>query len=95
MDENRYNTRVRQAMSDKYVDYTWQSNEKHKECQQLENRLFNEQDILTYKEYKMLQRELEECKREYEKLKIQADTWGMARELTMDVADEVCEEVKK
>lgn len=94
MDLNRYNTRVRQAMSDKYVDCSKRRNKIRHEFNQLQEKLENEKEIIPYAEYKRLCRKLEDLGKEYERLRIEWMTWDKAREICMEIADEMCEKVK-
>lgn len=94
MDLNRYNTRVRQAMSDAYVDCSKRRNKIRHEFNQLQEKLENEKEIIPYAEYKRLCRKLEDLEKEYERLRIEWMTWDKAREICMEIADEMCEKVK-
>ena len=94
MDLNRYNTRVRQAMSDAYVYCSKRRNKIRHEFNQLQEKLENEKKIIPYAEYKRLCRKLEDLEKEYERLRIEWMTWDKAREICMEIADEMCEKVK-
>lgn len=94
MDMNRYNTRVRQAMSDAYVECSKRRNEVRHEFNKLDEKLANEKETISYAEYKRLCRKAEELEKEYERLKIEWETWDKAREICMEIADEMCKEVK-
>lgn len=84
-----YNTKVRQAISDEYVKYSKKESEVIKNIEQIALRLANEKDILTYSEYLKLKNEAESLQRKAEKLQIEIDIWDKARELCLNVADEL------
>ena len=90
MNINRYNTKVRQAMSDEYVRTS-------KEKATLENKLFlisqqlssdEVKNTKTYKEYLELKYEAETIQKEIYRLSIEFEIWDKAREICMDIADE-------
>lgn len=89
MDKNRYNTKVRQAMSDEYVRTS-------KEKTKLENELFTISQQLvdnefknntSYKEYIELKHKAETIQTEIYRLGIEHEIWDKAREICMDIAD--------
>ena len=94
MDLNRYNTRVRQAMSDAYVDCGKRRQKVRKELDEVKEKVGNGQETISYAEYNRLVAKAVELQREYDKLKIEREVWDMAREICMEIADEMCEKVK-
>lgn len=52
-------------------------------------RLANEKDILTYSEYLRLKDEAECLRRKAENLQIEINIWDKAREICLNVADEL------
>ena len=94
MDINRYNTRVRQAMSDKYVECSKRMQEIERE--KLEQRRTLErymagEETLTYREYKDLKSSLDCLYSEYRELDIRLAVWDEAREICLNIADEMCD----
>ena len=94
MDLNRYNTKVRQAMSDSYVDCGKRRQKVRKELDEVKEKVGNGQETISYAEYNRLVAKAVELQREYDKLKIEREVWDMAREICMEIADEMCEKVK-
>lgn len=92
-DNNRtnelYNTKVRQAISDEYVRCSKEKSRVIKSIEQISFRLANEKDVLTYSEYLELKNETEYLQRRAGELQIEIDTWDKARELCLNVADEL------
>ena len=86
---NRYSTLVRQAMSDKYVEYTKRKVAIHKEQIETAERLANEKETLPYQKYIELQREYELVERKYRNELLKLSVWDQAREICMDCADEM------
>lgn len=92
MDINRYNTRVRQAISDKYVECTKRKQEIGTQLLILRNKLtsFMDDEItLTYTDYTNLKSSIDELNRELKRLDIERDIWDKAREICLDIADEM------
>ena len=90
---DRYNTLVRHAMSDKYVECTKKKCEIGKKLNDLYSFLnSSEGENLPHNYYLKLQKDLEHYEREHERLKIELNIWGEAREICMDIADEVFKE---
>lgn len=92
MDENRYNTRVRHAISNEYVECM-------KNMQNLERRLLwiqkhieEEQDTITMKDYNHFKFEMDEIEKKVKVWKIAMDVWDQAREICLNIADEMCKE---
>lgn len=84
-----YNTKVRQAISDEYVRCSKEKSKTMKNIEQISLRLVNERNILTYSEYLKLKDEAECLRRKAESLQIEVDTWDKAREICLDVTDEL------
>jgi hypothetical protein len=89
MNINKYNTRVRQVISDKYVECSKTKSMVIKERQLIMSRLELEKGTLSYEEYIRLQKKTETMAKEIEELSIQLNVWDMAREICLNVADEV------
>lgn len=94
MDINRYNTRIRQAVSDKYVECGKRIAEIHKEESALQVRLtrfMDGIDNIPYQEYIDIRSSLEQLHMEEHIISIRRDVWSEARELCLDIADEMDE----
>lgn len=85
----KYNTRVRQAMSDEYVKCSKRKCQLLREYKEAAERLKIEMDILSYRKYKELECEVDDLKRQYETEKIRLDVWDQAREICLNIADEM------
>lgn len=84
----KYNTLVRQAISDKYVECSKTKSMVSKERQLIISRLELEKETLPYNEYIRLQKKAETMAKEIEELSIQLNVWDMAREICLNVADD-------
>lgn len=94
MDINRYNTRVRQAMSDKYVECSKRKQENEQEILKAKRKLTSYMDgeeQLTYKEYIDVRSTIDILSLENNELDIELAVWDEARELCLNIADEMCE----
>lgn len=85
----KYNTRVRQAMSDEYVKCAKRKSQLLREYEEVVERLKIEKDTLSYRQYKELECKTDDLKRQYEHEKIRHDVWDQAREICLNIADEV------
>lgn len=97
MEEQRYNKRVRQAISDKYVEYSKMYADTHKEFLEAESRLKGEnaKKRLSYDEYVDLGKYIFKLREEMKVLKIQIDIWDAARAICLDIIDEECGKAKR
>ena len=87
---NKYNTTVRRAMSDKYVECVKQKNEAWRKVNELDSKLKSKEGMrLPYEEYVKLQKDLDYYERTHRRLKIEQDVWDQAREICMELADEM------
>jgi hypothetical protein len=86
-----YNTRVRQAISDEYIECSNMYSAIHKKCAEIESKLQdrNTKKTLSYEEYIDLEKYLNSLKEEMKTIKIQIDVWNAAREICLDIADEI------
>ena len=92
MDINRYNTRVRQAVSGKYIECSKRLQEVGKQMHDTEvrlNRYLNSDEQLTYREYIDLKSSIGRLRNEKIELSIALDVWNEAREICLDIADEM------
>lgn len=85
----KYNTKVRQAISDEYIKCSKNRAEAMREYEEIAIRLANEMDKLTHTQYMALQDRANYLRREMEELSIRIDTWDKAREICLNIADEV------
>lgn len=90
MDIHKYNTQVRQAMSDKYVECSKRRNAISKEILSIKQKLVQEMYTITHIEYTKLKSEIEKLNNEYTRLTVELKIWDQARELCLDTADEIC-----
>ena len=90
MDINRYNTKVRQAMSDNYVRTSKEKAKLENELLATSQQLTSEEtkSTMTYKDYMELKQKAEIIQREIYRLSIEHEIWDEAREICMDIADE-------
>lgn len=85
----KYNTRVRQAMSDEYVKCSKTKCQLSREYEKVLEMLKTEKDTLSYRKYKELECKAEDLKAQYETEKIRLDVWDVAREICLNIADEM------
>lgn len=85
----KYNMRVRQAMSDEYVKCSKRKCQLSREYEEVLEKLETEKDTLSYRQYKGLECEADDLKRKYENEKIRLDVWDQAREICLNIADEM------
>ena len=88
MDTNKYNTKIRQAISDKLVEYSKTKNEYTNRYTCVMERLANEKDTLAYSEYKQLEEEQELLIKLINEKNIELNVWDMAREICLNITDE-------
>lgn len=90
MDKNRYNTKVRQAMSDKYKETSKKKAELENELYAISLQLTKDEikKTMAYSEYMELNRQAKVIQTEIYRLNIECDVWDKAREICMDIADE-------
>lgn len=88
MDIDKYNTRVRQAISDELVKCSRRKQEYRNKHTCTMARLASEKDTLPYSEYMQLEKEREFLVRMQEVEDIKLDVWDMAREICLNIADE-------
>ena len=90
MDKNRYNAKVRQAMSDKYKETSKKKAELENELYAISLQLTKDEikKTMAYSEYMELNRLTKVIQTEIDRLNIESDVWDKAREICMDIADE-------
>ena len=82
----KYNTRVRQAISDNYIEYSKTKAMAEREREAVIERLRTEKRTLPYSDYVSLQEKAERLAKEFEELNIQIDIWDKAREICLNIA---------
>lgn len=85
----KYNTRVRQIISDNYMEYSNKKAMAEKELENVNERLRHESKILPYRDYISLQKKSAMLANEIVELSIQIDIWDKAREICLNIADEM------
>lgn len=85
----KYNTRVRQVISDNYIEYSKTKAMAEREREAVIERLRTEKGTLPYSDYVSLQEKAERLAKEIEELNIQIDIWDKAREICLNIADEM------
>lgn len=87
---NKYNTAVRRAMSDKYVECTNKKCEIGRKIHDLYSLLHSDEGKnLPYRQYRKLETDLKCYEQEHNRLRIELDIWSEAREICMDLADDM------
>ena len=85
----KYNTRVRHAISDNYMKYSKTKAMAERERETVIERLRTGKRTLPYSDYVSLQEKAERLAKEIEELNIQIDIWDKAREICLSMADEM------
>lgn len=88
MNINKYNTRVRQAISEEFVKCSKRKQECLMNLSVVLRRLASEKDTLLYSEYMRLEKEKDCLMKELQAEEIRLEVWDMARELCLNIADE-------
>ena len=88
MEIKRYNTRVREAMSNEYIKCSRRINELKRRICEIENRLKIESETLLHIDYLDLHREKDCLLRKLDEECIMLEVWDKAREICMNIADE-------
>ena len=92
MNNERYNTRVRQAISDKYVACNKRRQEITKQIIDARDKLrayMNGDATLTYLEYIDLKSSIDMYDNELRRLEVESVVWNEAREVCLDIEDEM------
>lgn len=87
-DSSKYNTRVRQAISDECVRCSKEMQSVRLKIVEVSDRLVHGKNTLSYSDYL----DLEACKRnlinQLAELQVESNTWDKAREICLNIADE-------
>ena len=89
IDINIYNTRVRQAISNEYVKCSKYLEATREEFNTISMKLGNEYRTISHIEYETLINKLKPLRHKIDGLRIELDTWGKAREICLDIIDEM------
>ena len=87
-DRDKYNIRIREAISDKYVDCSKRKQDKQKELTEILRKLSENKKTMPYQDYIDLQKYASVLQTEVENLCVELNTWDKVREVCMDVIDE-------
>lgn len=85
----KYNTKIIQAISDEYVKCSKRKTQLTKDLEEIAVKLEENKNTLTYNEYISLENEASRLHQEIKTEKIKIDVWDTAREICLNVADEV------
>lgn len=86
---NLYNSRVRQAISDEFVRCSKERKSLQDKIVDISQRLVNEKSALPYSDYVDLKNYITELELEHSNLNVELNTWDKAREICLNVADEM------
>lgn len=86
---NKYNTAVRQTMSDKYVECTKRKCAISREMIEIDRKLKDGEESLSYREYMELSSRYTSLSEEYKRVSFELDIWDQAREICLELADEM------
>lgn len=90
MDIHKYNTQVRQSMSDAYVECSKELNKLKNELNDICIRLEEGFHTIPHSQWIDLSREKDYLMRKIETLITEQNTWDEAREICLNIADEMC-----
>lgn len=86
---DKYNHRARQAISDEYMKCLKRKTQLVRDLEEIATKLEEEKDVLTYNKYISLENEASRLHQEIKTEKIKSDVWDMAREICLNIVDEV------
>ena len=92
MDENRYNTKVRLAMSERLKKCSKDKYESERRIIDINDTFLTKSHELSYTEACELIEERKRLEKDVERLTIERNLWDAAREICLDIADEMCKE---
>lgn len=82
-----YNTQIRMRISDRYCSVGEQIQKAHKSLIDIQKRLSDSE--LTHKNYLKLTKGQKQIEDNLVRLEIEREVWGLAREICLEVADEM------
>lgn len=85
----KYNTKIRQAISNEYVKCSKRKIQLTRDLEEIAVKLEENKNILTYNKYISLENEASRLHQEIKNEKIKIDVWDMAREICLNIADEM------
>ena len=86
---NKYNTRVREIVSDMYVGYSKDKQETLKTLRKVQTKLDNEDGKLTYNDYIKLSKQKTNLQDKIKELEIRIDCMDLVREICLNVCEEL------
>lgn len=86
---NKYNTRVREIVSDMYVGYSKDKQEVLKTLRKVQTKLDNEDGKLTYNDYIKLSKQKTNLQDKIKELEIRIDCMDLVREICLNVCEEL------
>lgn len=86
---DKYNTTVRNAMSNEFVNCSSRINAVRKELVDKQTELSKGKNRLTYMQYTRLEEQINRLQKEYEHLEIERNIWDRAREICLEIADDM------
>ncbi len=88
---SKYDTRVRQAISDEFVRCSKERMKVHAEIISITTQLADEKDTLPYSTYCRLEERVARLEKYHMELCTELNTWDRAREICLNVADDESE----
>lgn len=85
--QNKYNTRVRQAISDEFVRCSKERMEAHAALLSIAKQLVDEKDTLPHSLYCHLKARTTWLEKHISELNVELNTWDKAREICLNIAD--------
>lgn len=89
MSGNKYNTAIRRAISDRYIECSKQRKQKQDELVEISRQLAEGKNTIPYQDYLDLKDRSAYLLTEVGDLSIELNTWDKAREVCLNVIDEV------
>lgn len=86
---NKYNITVRRTMSDKYVECTKKKCAISREMIEIDRKLKDGEESLSYREYMELSDRYTSLSEEYKRVSFEIDIWDQAREICLEIANEM------
>lgn len=85
----KYNTKIRQAINNEYVKCSKRKNQLTRDLEEIAVKLEENKNTLTYNKYISLENEASRLHQEIKNEKIKIDVWDMAREICLNIVDEM------
>lgn len=88
MTENKYNIRIREAISDRYIECSKLRKQTFDKFIEVSRKLQEEKSTISYQDYTDLLKYADKLQYEVQNLTVELETWDKAREVCLDVIDE-------